>query len=166
MKKLLIVGGLVLILCGNLFGAVYSSMFLPTVKKEQNETLKNAIEIASESATGALREVDKYVNKTLFGGRSSNFHSHMTLIGVLALTLSSVVQYFNLSEVMLKLAIVLLLVGGAFLPSGIFIEMWSIQLGSGISMFGGMCLLLSITIFLIGAIRMKKVIDSEKEESG
>ncbi len=155
MNKLLIVGGLLLILSGNLFGAVYAGAYLPTVKKEQNETLKNAIKISSESATGALLEADKYVNKTLFAGRSSNVHSHMTLIGILSLAISYITPYLRLSDGVILVANLMLLSSGLFLPLGIFIETWHIRIGSSMAMFGGMALLLAISIFLIGAIRME-----------
>jgi hypothetical protein len=117
---MLIVGGLLLVLSGSLYGAVYAGFFLPKVKQQHNDLLKSTVDISNESPTMAKKEADHYVNNVLFANRMGSVHSHMTLIGLLALTLSNVVSKFHLSKLWMLIASISLIISGFILPLGVF----------------------------------------------
>jgi len=152
---MLIVGGLLLVLSGSLYGAVYAGFFLPKVKQQHNDLLKSTVDISNESPTMAKKEADHYVNNVLFANRMGSVHSHMTLIGLLALTLSNVVSKFHLSKLWMLIASISLIISGFILPLGVFLETWQKTMGSLTAMVGGSLLLVSIAIFLFGALRAK-----------
>lgn len=144
-----------LVLLGALYGAGYAGIYLPDVKLKKYDLLKNAIEMSSESATAAKKEVNLYVNNILFGNRMGSIHSHMTLIGILSLTLANWITQFQVSVRWLWIACIFLILSGLVLPLGVFIESWESKIGGLTAMLGGTCLLISLVIFLIGALRAK-----------
>lgn len=156
MHKPLAIGGLLLILLGSSIGGIYGGMNLPQVKTEQNQQLKNAFEIVTESVSGAKQEADLYTNKIFYGDRMSNVHSHMTLIGMLCMLLSFFIPHIHISKSVLSIGTYSLLTSGILLPLGIFLETWYVKTGGYIAMIGGILLILSILIFLIRFIRNPK----------
>lgn len=153
MRRSLTVGGLLLILLGAFIGGIYGGMYLPQVKMEQNKKLTSAFEIVTESVTSAKQEADLYVNKVLFGGRMSNVHAHMTLIGMLSILLSFLLPHIHISKTVLSIGIYSILSSGILLPLGIFLETWYAKTGGYIALTGGLLLTISIFIFLVGVLR-------------
>ncbi|MBO8170661.1 MAG: hypothetical protein H0Z33_02100 [Bacillaceae bacterium] len=153
MKKFLRVGGLSLILLGSILGGIYAGMYLPGVKAEQEKSIKSAVEIASESPSYSKQAAEKFVQNKFLDTRTSNFHSHMTLIGVTALVLSFFAPQLNLPDWSRIMAATFLILSGVILPLGIFIENWFLRAGSIIALSGGSMLITSLIIFLFGAFR-------------
>lgn len=155
MRQLLIVGGLLLVLFGSVYGAVYAGLLLPEVKHEQDVLLKRTVELAYESPTAAKKQTDAYIKNVHFANRMASVHSHMTLIGMLSLALSGLLSFFHISKGWLWTACILLLASGIILPFGVFAETWQEMMGGIIAVTGGILLLFSIVIFLVGALKSK-----------
>ncbi len=156
MQKTLLIGGLILILIGTLLGATYASMHLSRVKITQQKSIENAVQIASETPSYAKKEARQFMENQLLDGRMSNFHSHMTLIGLLALSLSFFIRRMRLSDNLKFFAIIMLLGSGVIMPVGIMMENWLLKPGSFIAMAGGSMFIIAMTLFLIGSIRSRE----------
>lgn len=161
MKKFLVVGGLTLILLATIFGCIYGGSFLPDVKKAMSTLLKEGLEISSESPKTAQKLGDKFVSKMFFDGRMSSSHSHAALFGIVSLVIGQYVARFKLPRWVLWSACWMLLLGGLILPVGIFIEIWKVKAGALMAMSGGSMFIISIIIFLIGAIRSSDLSDEQ-----
>lgn len=156
LQKTLLIGGLVLILTGTLLGATYAGMYITKVKISQQKSIENAVQIASESPSYAKKEARQFMENQLLDVRTSNFHSHMTLIGLVALALSYFIRRMRLSDNLKFFTIIMLLGSGFIMPVGIIMENWLLKPGSYIALTGGLMFLISMTIFLIGSIRSRE----------
>lgn len=161
MKKLLVVGGLTLILFGAVYGGIYGGFYLPGVKKAMNNSIKEGLKVSSESPDAAQKLGDKFVRKILFDDRMSNVHSHATLFGIMALAVAQFVNRFKLPCWALLSAIWMLLLSGLILPAGVFIETWKVKFGAYMALWGGFMFITAVILFLIGAIRSVRLSDEQ-----
>jgi hypothetical protein len=121
-RRLLVLGGIALIVGGMLFGDIFAVFIL-----HQNAGAQGAALIAASEAVAAGDAVT--VNK-IFGslgglledrGTKVDAHVHMTAAGYLALLLALVQPYVALSPRTKRLLAALFIAGSTFLPIGIFL---------------------------------------------
>lgn len=137
-RRVLVAGGMLLVLSGLLYSLVYLIFFAQPLDKAWVGNLELALDMAMkgqpEMARGYAREMAGL-------GRVRLIHwlviGHLTCAGLTALAVSSFVRALELKKKWEKILSYLLLLGGAASPAGYFVQLIGYgQYGRGLSMLG------------------------------
>jgi hypothetical protein len=121
-RRLLTFGGIALIAGGMLFGDIFAVFVLHQNGGQTGQALSAAAEAASAGNPLAVKEIFEQVGGLLEDhGTKVDAHVHMTDAGYLALLLALVQPYVALPPRRRKLLAGLFVIGGLFLPIGIFL---------------------------------------------
>jgi hypothetical protein len=121
-RRLLIFGGIALIVGGMLFGDIFAVFVLHQNGGKTGQALLAASEAVSAGNTLAIKEVFQGIGGLLEDrGTKVDTHVHMTDAGYLALLLALIQPYVALPQRRKKLLAGLFVAGGLLLPVGIFL---------------------------------------------
>jgi hypothetical protein len=121
-RRLLIFGGISLIIAGMLFGDIFAVFVLHQNGGRTGETLLAAAHAASAQDTAGVRDAFASIGSLLEDrGTKVDAHVHMTDAGYLALLLALVQPYVALPSQRKKRLAQLFVTGGVLLPLGIFL---------------------------------------------
>jgi len=121
-QRLLVFGGIVLIVAGMLFGDIFAVFVLHQNAGRTGVALLAAAQAAAARNPVQVRDIFGRVGGLLEDrGTKVDAHVHMTDAGYLALLLALVQPYVAFSDPRKKLLARLFLAGGIFLPIGIFL---------------------------------------------
>lgn len=121
-RRLLIFGGIALIIAGMLFGDIFAVFVLHQNGGRTGETLLAAAHAASAQNTAGVRDAFASIASLLEDrGTKVDAHVHMTDAGYLALLLALVQPYVALPSQRKKRLAQLFVAGGVLLPLGIFL---------------------------------------------
>lgn len=121
-KRLLVFGGISLIVAGMLFGDIFAVFILHQNGGETGAALLAATQaVAAQSPSGVQAAFSRVGSLLEDHGTKVDTHVHMTDAGYLALLLALVQPYTALSFATKKLLAKLFLAGGVGLPIGIFL---------------------------------------------
>jgi hypothetical protein len=121
-RRLLIFGGIALIVCGMLFGDIFAVFVLHQNGRQTGEALLVATRAVSAGNGSAVKDVFGNIGGLLEDrGTKVDTHVHMTDAGYLALLLALVQPYIALSPQRKKFLASLFVAGGVLLPAGIFL---------------------------------------------
>src|SRR5947209_1450075 len=121
-SRLLVFGGIALVLGGMLFGDIFAVFVLHQNGGRTGETLLAAAHAAAAQDPERVRNAFTSIGSLLEDrGTKVDAHVHMTDAGYLALLLALVQPYVALSNWRKKLLARLFLLGGVLLPIGIFL---------------------------------------------
>jgi hypothetical protein len=121
-KRLLVFGGIALIVGGMLFGDIFAVFVLHQNGGETGAALLAATRAIASQDTSAVRESFVRIGSLLEDhGTKVDTHVHMSDAGYLALLLALVQPYVALTGMTRKFLAKLFLLGGASLPIGIFL---------------------------------------------
>src|SRR5438445_5917288 len=120
--RLLICGGIALIVGGMLFGDIFAVFVLHQNGGRTGEALLAATQAVAAHNPAAVKDAFGHIGDSLEDrGTKVDTHVHMTDAGYLALLLVLVQPYVALSASRKKLLAKLFLTGGVLLPVGIFL---------------------------------------------
>jgi hypothetical protein len=121
-RRLYVFGGIALIAVGLLFGDIFAVFILHQNAARQGETLLAACRAVAAGDPVAVNEIFARLGSTLEDrGTKVDAHVHMIDAGYLALLLALIQPYVALSRRLKKSMASLFIVGGVFLPVGIFL---------------------------------------------
>ena len=121
-RRLLIFGGISLILAGMLFGDIFAVFVLHQNGGRTGETLLAAAHAASAQNTAGVRDAFASIGSLLEDrGTKVDAHVHLTDAGYLALLLALVQPYVALPSQRKRRLAQLFIAGGVMLPLGIFL---------------------------------------------
>jgi hypothetical protein len=121
-RRLLVFGGIALIICGMLFGDIFAVFVLHQNGGRTGETLLAAAQAAAAQDSTAVRNAFAGIGGLLEDrGTKVDTHVHMTDAGYLALLLALVQPYVALPSQRRKRLAQLFLSGSIMLPVGIFL---------------------------------------------
>ena len=121
-RRLLIFGGISLIVAGMLFGDIFAVFVLHQNGGRTGETLRAAAHAASAQNTAGVRDAFTSIGSLLEDrGTKVDAHVHMTDAGYLALLVALVQPYVALPSQRKRRLAQLFLAGGVLLPVGIFL---------------------------------------------
>lgn len=136
-RRLYIFGGIALIAAGLLFGDIFAVFILHQNAALQGEALIAASRAVAAGNAAAVNEVFSHLGNILEDrGTKVDAHVHMIGAGYLALLLALVQPYIALSRAIKKSLATLFIVGGVFLPVGIFLIHYVGLAGSPFSAIG------------------------------
>jgi hypothetical protein len=122
-RRILLFGGLVLLLLGMLYGAVFGTFFLENLNELKGSLLRDAIMLGEKgniiNAKQRLEEMKK-AEELLDALRGS--HAHLSLLGLVAIALAGNIQRIQLKEKLKTAAAVIFLLSGLLFPISILLE--------------------------------------------
>src|ERR1700682_333822 len=159
-RRFLVLGGVGLILAGMLLGDIFAVFVLHQNASSVGASLAAAAQAAADRDPAAV--VNHFQNAGRFlenRGTKVDTHVHMIDFGYLALLLALVQPWVALSEIWKKRLAIMFLFGSGLLPVGVFLihyvglaysPLQAIGWASVFADFGGLLVLLSTIIFLVG----------------
>jgi len=154
-QAVLIIGGLAMLLFGMLYGGVYGAFFLHGIHDGRTELMQAAFE---QSAMGRVQEAQKlykeaeHLDKWMKTFNSS--HTHLSLFGLIALSISASVRGTRLNEKLRMAAALALLFGGTVMAVGVFIQpLVGETFGKTVAIIGGTLVIGSTAVYLWGIIK-------------
>lgn len=159
-RRALLSGGALLILAGFAYGAWYAGVDLYRHEAREAQILKDMLDASAGGKGGAVVAVASY--GTLAAERAVKIaaHSHVIEFGLLAMLLSFVQPYVDLSERWKRRWVVLLLAGSAVLPVFVLLEMNLGLVAGGIADMGGLLVIIALIGMLVGVLRYSGRLDA------
>lgn len=161
--RMLLSGGVFLILAGFLHGGWYAALHLDKNAEREVQILQ---QIAGSAAAGQVDVANAGVMSfgQLAGERAVAIaaHAHIIEFGLLAILLAFVQSYVFLSERWRRRWVVALLAGSAILPIFVQAEIyWGLYAGA-IADLGGLLVLIALLGMLVGVLRYTGTLDSRE----
>ena len=164
--RLLLAGGMVLVLAGFLHGAYYASVDL-----YRHEALDTSIltDMAKAAAAGDAKMVDRSLESygQLQGDKAVKIaaHAHVIEFGLLAILLAFFQPYVSLRERWkLRWAYVLIL-GSVLLPFCVLMELQYGLVAGGLADLGGLLVILALLAMWIGILRYTGQLDAQSGDA-
>jgi hypothetical protein len=170
-RRLLVLGGIGLILVGMIFGDIFAVFVLHQNAAHVGASLSAAAHAALAGDTAAvLASFQNVVGFLENRGTKVDTHVHMIDFGYLALMLAILMPWVGFGEVLKKRVAWIFLFGAVLLPVGVFLihyvglthsPLRSIGWASIFADFGGLLVLLATLAYLMGLLRHSANTESE-----
>jgi hypothetical protein len=159
--RILLAGGLALVLLGFLHGAYYAAADL---YKHEAQDFTLLAEMSAGAAAGARPEVDQALVAygQLQGEKAVNIaaHAHAIEFGLLAMLLAFFQPYVGLSEMWKRRWAGVLLLGSLLLPVCVLLEMRFGLVAGGIADLGGLLVIIALLAMWMGILRYTGALDA------
>jgi hypothetical protein len=159
-RRALMGGGVVLVLLGFLYGAWYAGFDLYRHEAREVGILKTMLEGATVGQSGAVVAVADYGSLAAEKAVKIAAHSHLIEFGLLAMLLSFVQPYVQLSDTWKRRWVSVLLVGSIVLPVFVLLELNLGLVGGGIADLGGLLVIVGLIGMLAGVLRYSGSLDA------
>jgi hypothetical protein len=159
-RRALMGGGVVLALLGFLYGAWYAGFDLYRHEAREIGILKTMLNGATPGQGGAVVAVADYGSLAAEKAVKIAAHSHLIEFGLLAMLLSFVQPYVQLSDRWKRRWVMVLLVGSIALPVFVLLELNVGLVGGGIADLGGLLVIVALIGMLVGVLRYSGSLDA------
>ncbi len=161
--RILLAGGVLLILAGFLYGAYYATVYLYAHEARDLELLQNMVDNAAAKNLDAARAA-----VVAYGGLGGEkavkiaAHAHIIEFGLLAMLLAFVQRYVFLSEQWKRRWVLVLLAGSVLLPVSVLMELrWGLLAGA-FADTGGFLVITALSGMLVGIFRHTGQLDAQQ----
>ena len=165
-SRTLLVGGLLLLVSGFLYGAGYAGLAQPGSIASEVEILKNIVAHATASENELLgADFGAYGNYQMYRAINIAVHTHINEMGILLLLMSFMqvaIHYTNRTRMRWAQVAV---VSGFGLPIGILLEIKLGIVGSVLADFFGFTMIIALMAMLFGLLRYTGAADSHRGET-
>jgi len=152
-RRALMSGGALLILVGFAFGAWYAAVDLYRHEAREAKILKDVLDTSAGGQGGAVVAVASYGSLAAERAVKIAAHSHVIEFGLLAMLLSFVQPYVDLSDRWKRRWVMVLLAGSAILPVFVLLESNLGLVAGGIADVGGLLVIIALIAMLVGVLR-------------
>lgn len=155
-RKLLLIGGLALILLSMVYGAIYGGVYLKNVRQTRANQLLKLVALASRQTPGEelSRQAGQFEHDQEIWEKLEDAHSHLALFGLIAFAVGAAMGRINLGGVWKLAMTAALLLGAVVLPAGVFWEVaGNPQAGRVVALGGGIIEILGAGLALVGLLR-------------
>src|SRR5712692_7884150 len=162
-RRLLVIGGIALFLCGTIFGDIFAVFILhPNAGRVGQALAAAAMAVRAKDAAGVLQNFNAIGGFLENRGTKVDAHLHMIVFGYLAMLIAIVLPHIHLSEAVKKRLAVMLIGSSIVLPVGVFAIHYvglaysplpSIGWASIIADVGGFLVIIATSGFLAGLFR-------------
>jgi hypothetical protein len=159
-RRALMGGGVVLVLLGFLYGAWYAGFDLYRHEAREVGILKTMLDRATVGQGGTVVAVADYGSLAAEKAVKIAAHSHLIEFGLLAMLLSFVQPYVQLSDSWKRRWVIVLLIGSIVLPVFVLLELNMGLLAGGIADLGGLLVIVGLTGMLVGVLRYSGSLDA------
>jgi hypothetical protein len=146
-------GGALLILVGFAYGAWYAAVDLYRHEAREAKILKEVLDTSAGGQGGAVVAVASYGSLAAERAVKIAAHSHVIEFGLLAMLLSFVQPYVDLSDRWKRRWVKVLLAGSAILPVFVLLELNLGLVAGGIADVGGLLVIIALIAMLVGVLR-------------
>jgi heme/copper-type cytochrome/quinol oxidase subunit 4 len=161
--RLLLAGGLALVLLGFLHGTYYAAVDLYEYEARDYSLL---LQMSSGAAAGDVAAVDSALAGygQLQGEKAVNIaaHAHSIEFGLLAMLLAFFQPYVGLSAAWKRRWAAILLLGSLLLPVFVLLELQYGLLAGGVADFGGLLVIVALLAMWIGILRYTGSLDAPR----
>ena len=165
-SRALLVGGLLLLVTGFLYGAGYAAWTQTDGGSSEVEILKNIVTHAAASEQKLLGEdFGAFGNYQMYRAINIAVHTHINEMGILLLLMSFVQGFIHYADNTRQRWARLAIVSGFGLPIGILLEIPLGIVGSILADFFGFTMIVSLMAMLFGLLRYTGAHDSEKGDA-
>ncbi|MEH6581874.1 MAG: hypothetical protein V7754_08065 [Halioglobus sp.] len=165
-SRALLVGGLLLLVSGFLYGAGYAAWTQTGGGGSEVEILKNIVTHAAASEQELLgADFGAFGNYQMYRAINIAVHTHINEMGILLLLMSFVQGFIHYRDSTRQRWAQLAIVSGFGLPIGILMEIKFGIFGSIVADFFGFTMIVSLTAMLFGLLRYTGARDSEKGDA-
>jgi len=153
-SRILLSGGVALVLTGFLFGAWYAGVHMEEHESREVIILADLMEHAAVQDSTALDQ-----GLAAYGGLQGErgvmiaAHAHVIEFGLLALMMAIVQPFVFLSGAWRRRLVWMMLGGGVVLPIAVYSEMWYGLLAGAVADIAGLMVIISLFGMLIGVLR-------------
>lgn len=152
--RVLLVGGLLLLVCGFLYGAAYAAWTQSGAATSEVDILKSIVTHAAASDQASLgADFDAYGNYQMYRAINIAVHTHINEMGILLLLMSFVQGFIHFRERTRRRWAQLAVCSGFALPIGILMEIKLGIVGSIVADFFGFTMIVSLMAMLFGLLR-------------
>jgi hypothetical protein len=153
-RRILVAGGMLLVLMGLAYAAVYIALFKESLEKTALVNLELALDMATKGQTETARG---FVRALMYAGTQQKLHwlisAHMIGSGLIAMAISSFVRALELKKKWERILCWLFVFGGAMTGGGFFLQLLGYQFyGWGASLLGYAWLLISMIGYVIALV--------------
>lgn len=157
-QKLLLMGGLAMLLLGMVYGGIYGVFFHGKLHELEAEHMRMAIYYISQ---GDFESAEKYHEKTVdIGGvieAIPSVHSHINSFALISLIISGIIPKIKLKEKWKVAGAILLLGGGLVMAIGIILQpAVSKTIGMITAIIGGSGVMAAVALYMWGLFRFIK----------
>jgi hypothetical protein len=159
-RRTLTAGGVVLVLLGFLSGAWYAGFDLYRHEAREVAILKTMLSRAAVEQGGTVVAVADYGSLAAERAVKIAAHSHLIEFGLLAILLSFVQPYVQLSDLWKRRWVIVLLTGSMMLPVFVLLELKLGLWAGGIADLGGLLVIVGLIGMLVGVLRYSGSLDA------
>jgi hypothetical protein len=159
-SRILLSGGTLLVLLGFLYGAWYAATDLYEHEARETRILKSMLDSATSRQGGETTAVAAYGSLAAEKALRIGAHAHIIEFGLLAMLLSFIQPYVQLSEIWKRRWVVVLLAGSVILPVFVRLELKLGLLAGGIADAGGLMVMVALVAMLAGVLRYSGSLDA------
>lgn len=153
-SRALLVGGLLLLVLGFLYGALYALWTQSGAASSEVDILKNIVTHAAASEQELLgADFAQYGNYQMYRAINIAVHTHINEMGILLLLMSFVQAFVHYTDGTRKRWAQLAVVSGFGLPIGILLEIKLGIIGSIVADFFGFSMIVALMAMLFGLLR-------------
>jgi hypothetical protein len=166
-RRLLVIGGIALFLCGTIFGDIFAVFILhPNAGRVGQALAAATVAVRAKDAPGVLQNFQAIGGFLENRGTKVDAHLHMIVFGYLAMLSALVLPFIHFSEKTKRRLAILLIAGAVVLPAGVFAihyvslaysPLASIGWASIIADAGGFLVIVACAAFLVGFFRRPSV---------
>ena len=161
-SRILLAGGMLLLLAGFLFGAYYAGVHMQEHGQRELAILGGLLEQASTGDSVAMnRGLAAYGGLQAERGVMIAAHAHIIEFGLLALMMAIAQPYVFLRRAWRRRLVWMMLGGAVVLPVAVYMEMWYGLLAGGVADFAGLMVIVSLFGMFIGVVRHSGKVDAE-----
>lgn len=162
--RLLLFGGVLLIILGMTLGEVYAIFISHVVSAEIKQRLFTVVQAVGARDVGAVHAEFDVIERLLERrGRIVNTHSHITAYGFLALTLAVLQPILGLSEKRRRLFAAFLIVGALVQSLFVFATPYTGKWAWWVSNLGALLVIVGVVGCLVGLVRPNRQVSSLNE---
>lgn len=162
-SRALLVGGLLLLVSGFLYGAGYAAWTQSAAATSEVDILKSIVTHAAASDEAALgADFGAFGNYLMYRAINVATHTHINEMGILLLLMSFVQGFIHFRESTRKRWAQLAVLSGFALPVGILLEINFGIVGSIVADLAGFTMIVSLVAMLFGLLRYTGAQDANK----
>lgn len=150
-QRLLALGGMVLVIVGLTYGAVYGAAFLTPLRSRPLALEKEALEAIDRLQLGeAMQKWDRRTRLLNVRDFNRGAHTHFTLMGLTSVVFAAYLGKTGSASWIKYLLATGTLLGATLLPTGVLVEIWNPGLGRIVALAGGAVFLVSLLVMTLG----------------
>ncbi|MGI9296033.1 MAG: hypothetical protein ACR2PS_18775 [Pseudomonadales bacterium] len=165
-SRVLLVGGLLLLVSGFLYGAAYAAWTQSGGGQSEVEILKSIVTHAAASEQELLNaDFAAFGDYQMYRAINVAVHTHINEMGILLLLMAFVQAFVHYSDDTRRRWALLAVISGFGLPIGILLEINFGIVGSVLADFFGFTMIVSLMAMLFGLLRYTGAVDSTKGQA-